>query len=717
MKPHPTGRAAVVACVLICCALLSSCGTNATQGAGGSSKLAQIVITPANRSIPKGTNLRLSATGTFADGTQQNLSSSVTWQTSPSNIATIDPKGNLRALAIGVAQVSAAYQGMTASTSTTVGPPAPVSITVSSQRSSVPLGESEQVFATGSFTDGTTQNLTAFVTWQVTPPTVASINAQGDLQAMSQGVVQVSVAYEGMTGSTSITVGAPALVLVAVSSNRPSLPVGETEPLTATGRYSDGSTQNLTASVTWHASPSTIASIDARGNLKALSRGFAQVSAVYQGMSGSASITVGAPALVSLAVSSNQPSLPLGETEPLTATGRYSDGSRQNLTASVTWRPSPSTVASIDAQGNLKALNRGVVQVSATYQGMTSSVSITVVAPALLRIAISPNQSALPMGQSESLTAMGSFSDGTQQNLTQAVVWFSSVPAIATVTPAGAARAKSIGTTTISATAGSLTGTANLTVKAAVVVGLSVTPATLSLILGSSSRLQAIATFSDQTTQNMSSAATWSSTAPGIVGVSSGGLASAWQVGSATIRAQTSGFTGSASLTVTPLMTVSYFNRTTAANSGYDGTVRLVNPGFTAGDICGMVYVFDEKQELSECCGCKISDSGLQTLSLLNDLTANPLTGKQPVAGTIEIVPSNTGENGQCNAGSLDPNSMILGWETNVQGSPGAYRITETPFITVPLTKAQAQVLASECAIMQQLGSGQGTCSCGSGTM
>jgi hypothetical protein len=505
------------------------------------------------------------------------------------------------------------------------------------------------------------------------------------------------------------------LMQITIAPANKSIPKGTNLRLSATGIFADGSQQDLSSSVTWRATPSTVATIDAEGDLAGLAVGVAHVSAAYQGIAGNTSTTVGPPALLQIALSSNQSSLPLGESEPLTATGSFSDGSTQNLTGSVTWQASPSTVASISAQGDLKALNRGVAQVSAACQGVTGNTSITVGPPALLQIALSPNQSYLPLGESEPMTAMGNLSDGTQQNLTKSVAWTSSGPAIATVSPAGAVIGKALGTTIISASVGSVTGTASLTVTAPVIVALNITPATSSLILGSSGSLQAIATFSDRTTQNMTSTATWSSTQPRIIGVSRGGVATAEQVGSATILAEGSGLTGSASLTVIPLMTVGYFDRVNAANSGYDGTVRLVDPGFTPGDLCAMVYVFDQNQELNECCGCKISDSGLRTLSLINDLTANPLTGKQPVAGTIEILPSNTGQNGLCNAGSFTPNSVIQGWETNVQGSPGAYEVTEIPLATVPLTATQAQVLASECSIMQQLGSGKGICSCGSG--
>jgi hypothetical protein len=225
---------------------------------------------------------------------------------------------------------------------------------------------------------------------------------------------------------------------------------------------------------------------------------------------------------------------------------------------------------------------------------------------------------------------------------------------------------------------------------------------------------------SDGTTEDLTATANWSSATPNILYVNSAGIATGAQVGSGTIFAKSGGLTGSAALNVMPLMTVSYFNRANAVNSGDDGIIRLVNPGITAGfsatgDLCAMIYVFDRNQELNECCGCRVSESGLRTMSLLHVLTSNPLTGKPPVAGTIEIVPSEPAANGQCDAGSLNPNGMIVGWETNAQSSNGNFQITEIPLTQVPLADTQAQVLQTECTMMQQLGSGAGICSCGSG--
>lgn len=714
MKNHAIVRSTLVACVFISLAWLAGCGSgSAVQN--NSPKLSQIQISPANKSIAKGTSLQLKASGIFSDGTHQNVTSSVTWHVSPSAVATISSEGTLTGVGKGEAQVSATYQEVTGDASITVGPPAIVSIAVSASNPSLPMGDSEPLTATGKFSDGSTQDVTQSATWQSTPSTIATISGSGTLTGVGKGIAQATATYQGASGNVTITVGAAVLVGISVGVTQASLAVGQSEPLTATGKFSDGSTQNLSQFVTWQATPPSIATISAQGSLTGMGKGTAQVSAAYQGTTGSAAIAVGAAALVGITVGVSEPTLPLGESEPLTATGKFSDGSTQNLTQMVTWQATPGIVATVNAQGSLTGVGKGVAQIFASYQGASGSAAVTVGASALLSITVSPNGSSLPAGKTESLSAIGTFSDGTQQNFTQSAAWSSSAPSVATVSTTGAVLAKVIGSTMISATVGSTTGKAALSVTAPVIVSLSVTPTPMSLLLGKSAQLDAVANFSDGSTQDVTSTATWTSQQPTIVAVNTTGLISAELAGSSTVTASTNNLSGSAAITVTPLMSVSYFDRSYAVASGIDGTVRIVNPGYTSGEMCAMIYVFDRSQELNECCGCLISDSGLLTLSLLNDLTSNPLTGVPPVAGNIEIVPATPGPGNQCNAGSPTPNSLLVGWGTNVQSAKPPYQITEIPATLGPLSSSEAQVLATDCAMLQQLGSGSGVCSCGTG--
>ena len=491
---------------------------------------------------------------------------------------------------------------------------------------------------------------------------------------------------------------------------------GKSQQLSATGIFDDGTQHPLGSSVTWQTSQPAVATIDTQGNVTAVSEGVAQVSATYQGVTGSMPVTVGQPALLSITVTPNQFSLPAGESEQLTAIGNFSDGSVQTLTQSATWSSSSPSVAKINSAGLAIGLVVGSTTITAVSGTVQGTATLTVTSPLLASISVTPTNPSIAVGNTQQFMATGTYSDGSTQNLTSTTAWSSSAPGFATITAGGLATGVALGTTTISATAGSMTGSASLTVTPPAVIALNIIPATLSMGLGSSHQFQAMATLSDGTTQDLTGTAAWSSTPPGIVSVSSGGLAIAQQVGSTAILAEGSGFTGSADVTVMPLISVNYFDLASVQQSGYDGTIRLANPGLTAGGLCAMVYVFDQNQELNECCGCSVSDSGLRTFSLLLDLTANPLTGVKPQTGVIKVVPSDLGQNPQCDPGSLAPSGVILGWGSNVQVlSDGTFQVTETKFEMAPLSDGETTNLVSECNFLKQAGSGQGICSCGTG--
>src|SRR5271155_673822 len=208
------------------------------------------------------------------------------------------------------------------------------------------------------------------------------------------------------------------------------------------------------------------------------------------------------PRLTQIMIAPANPQLAKGATLHLIATGIFDNGTNEAMTA-VAWQTSQSDVVTVNPQGEVTGVGEGVAQVAANYQGVTGNTSITVGPPALVSVAVTPNTSSLPVGEYEQLTATGTYSDGSTQNLTQSATWSSSA-ATASVGPAGATLAQAVGTATISAASGTVTGTASLTVTAPVLVGLNVVPTTLSLALGSGSQFQAIATLSDGTQQSVS---------------------------------------------------------------------------------------------------------------------------------------------------------------------------------------------------------------------
>src|SRR5579864_9303774 len=105
--------------------------------------------------------------------------------------------------------------------------------------------------------------------------------------------------------------------------------------------------------------------------------------------------------LASLQMSPGSASVAPGVTLQFTATAKYSDGSSKNLTASVQWKSSDSSVASIAAAGKVTAVGAGTVTVTATSGQMqaTAIVHVTSAATNLASIAVSPRSEERRVGK------------------------------------------------------------------------------------------------------------------------------------------------------------------------------------------------------------------------------------------------------------------------------------------------------------------------------
>ncbi len=98
-------------------------------------------------------------------------------------------------------------------------------------------------------------------------------------------------------------------------------------------------------------------------------------------------------------------------------------------------------------------------------QVATKSLSITIASPpTLTSIAVTPASPTIPNGTSQQFTATGTYSDSSTADITSSVTWASDTPAVATISAAGLAHGVSPGTSTISATLGSVSGNTLLTV-------------------------------------------------------------------------------------------------------------------------------------------------------------------------------------------------------------------------------------------------------------
>ena len=443
--------------------------------------LASIAVSPSNPSVPQGSPEQFSALGTFSDNSTSDVTSQVTWASSDQTVATISNSAGSQGLAttlkVGTTSITATSGAISASTVLTVTASL-VSITIAPESPSVPKGETEQFTATGNLSDSTTEDLTTQVTWASSATSVATVsNATGSnglATAVSQGTSTITATLSGISGSTVMTVSAPVLQSIVVAPANPNVPKGETEQFHATGTFSDHSTSDISSQVNWTSSATAIATISnttgTQGLATAVALGSSTITATLNGINGTTSINVTSPVLASISVSPATPSVPKGETEQFHATGTFSDSSTEDLTKLVSWSSSIVSVATISnstgSQGLARATGAGNTNVIASYRGVTGSTVLTVTPAVLLSIAVSPASPSVNAGQTDQLTATGTFSDGSKQNLTGQVTWTSSATAVASISSAGLATAVSAGSAAISATLNGVSGTAPISVPA-----------------------------------------------------------------------------------------------------------------------------------------------------------------------------------------------------------------------------------------------------------
>lgn len=161
---------------------------------------------------------------------------------------------------------------------------------------------------------------------------------------------------------------------------------------------------------------------------------------------------------------------------------------------------------------------------------------------------------------------------------------------------------------------------------------------------------------------------------------------------------------------------VAYYSNANSAKAP-EGTLRFTNTGATVASgvsqpLNANIYVFDDTEEIQECCACQVSPDGLLSESVNQQLTANNLLHTKLTTGVIKVVVT-TGTPDPTNVTSLAHG--MAGWITQPQALPtGQFATTQSTLWQSTLSAAELDALTSSCLNVQTLGSGsgRGMCSC-----
>lgn len=551
--------------------LFNGCSDNNSTNSGG---LQSISIYAPTSLMHLNTTQQIIATGIYSNGSTQNITNLVTWQSSNSNAISVSNSANNQGVAIvgssgsGNAIITASLNGISSNINITVSSLPLQSITILNPVLVAHVSVFVQLKALGIYSDGM-QDITNNASWISESINIATIssgnNAGGLVNPIAAGNSIVTATFSNQSASLNLTVSSAAFISIAVTPNNSVTPLGVNQQLTATAVFADNLTQNVTQFVTWTSSLVNVATIISSGLAIPVNSGTTNITAQLNNISGSTNLTVTNATIqsiaINLSVSNRKNKLQaitatthLGVSQQLTVIATFNDGTSQNVTSSAIWSSSNVSIASISnstgTQGLVTPISVGTTVISANLLGQTALLNLIVSNAPLQSINITPNTASVALGIQKQFTALASFSDGIQ-NITNSAIWMSSNQSVAYVNNTGIASTIATGNTSISAKFNNITSTiSNLNVSSATLSSLVVAPSTANLVAGQKQQFTANGVFTNGSVQNYSSSSGWTSSNANIITINSTGLATAISPGSATITATYAGISSTSTVTV-----------------------------------------------------------------------------------------------------------------------------------------------------------------------
>ncbi len=238
-------------------------------------------------------SLRYRAIGTYADGSQVDLSYSVNWSTPNPSQAKVFRNGQVLGVSSGLAQISASLSNLSALTNLTVNIPkiqhmhiTPLDPAVIS----VDVGRTVQLKAVARDSNSNVREVTAGATWRSVSPSIATVDA-GKVTGVKGGetIIEAVVSNGAVVASKRVRVNGLALASVEVEPLEvTSLVTNATQQFRAFARYSDGSREEVTTLAKWFSNNDGVGSISSTGLLTTKAApGRIKVKATYGRQTGS----------------------------------------------------------------------------------------------------------------------------------------------------------------------------------------------------------------------------------------------------------------------------------------------------------------------------------------------------------------------------------------------------------------------------------------------
>jgi uncharacterized protein YjdB len=299
----------------------------------------------------------------------------ITYSSDNTAIANVDSNGMVTMVSVGTCNIIATYNGVSASLSLEVKAHS-YSIVLSENSTSIIQDGTYQISATCKKDNIEVSNPN--IVYSSSDSTIATVSVNGEVTAISVGNCTITSTYQGVNSVLNITVQAKPIVhtyTIDLSGNNNSLYLGDTLQLTAICKDNDVTVGSPT--ITWSSSDTNIVSIDSNGLLTSVALGSATITATFNGVSTTLSLNViEKPHTYTISLAETSKTLNVGDSYNIIAT--CTDNGNTVSSPVIAYSSNNSSVATVDSTGKVTTISSGNCVITATYNGVSSSITLTI---------------------------------------------------------------------------------------------------------------------------------------------------------------------------------------------------------------------------------------------------------------------------------------------------------------------------------------------------
>lgn len=342
----------------------------------------RLIVSPSSARVAIGQRATFEVLVERSDGSREVVSSELVWRSGNASVARLEASSFV-GLEAGSAELEVSWRGLSGTSSLQVSPAVVTSVVVRPQSPMLQRGARVALSALAFFSDGSARDVSRESVWSSSNAEVAAVSSEGEAVGRLPGATVVGASWQGVFGSTLLTVaGAPPTTLELLPLT-PIAPLGASKQLFAIAGFADGSTEDFSDFAVWQNSNPAIVSVsnDAPGLMVARAGGQVRLDVTLRGLSASTVITVVSSSVASLEFTAAP--VHVGERVAFEALAHFADGQVVDVTAHATWSSATPSIGTItnaaSSRGVFTGLQPGTALVSVSWSGRSSTRGVIVV--------------------------------------------------------------------------------------------------------------------------------------------------------------------------------------------------------------------------------------------------------------------------------------------------------------------------------------------------